>query len=72
MRNILDKSCREIKNRLSVFITFFSTIVPFMRERGKIWQNQTGHMTTIQRGAEKARFACRLTKARIRTHAGNI
>jgi len=60
---------KNIKTHFT-FNNFSPKIVPFTRERGKIWYNQTDH--TWQYGAEKKRFACRINKARVQKHTHNI
>jgi hypothetical protein len=40
MRNISDKICREEPNTQFVFSNIFPNILPFKRQRGKIWKNQ--------------------------------
>ena len=44
MGNVSDKSCREKQNTHLVFNNLFPNIVPFMRDCGKIWENQTRHI----------------------------
>jgi len=40
MRNIVDKNCKENQNIHFVFNTIFQNIVPYVRQRGKIWNSQ--------------------------------
>jgi len=37
MENVLGKSCRENQNTHFTFNNFFSKIVPFMRQCGKVF-----------------------------------
>jgi len=43
MRNVSDKSCREKQNTCFMFSNVLSTIVTFMRKRGKIRYSLTDH-----------------------------
>jgi len=44
MRNVSHKSCTESQNTHFMFNNFFPKVVPFMRQCGKTWKNQTGHI----------------------------
>jgi hypothetical protein len=43
MRNVLNKSYGENQDTHLMFIDFFLTVVPFMRQCQKIWWSQRGH-----------------------------
>jgi hypothetical protein len=66
MRNISDKNCREIKNTLFMFNTFFSSkIVPFVRKCQK-YDRARGATTDI--AIWRIRIKCWISKA-TRTQA---
>jgi hypothetical protein len=65
-KKVVDK----IKTRILCWITFFRKGAVYE----VMWKNMVGpdrlHMTSY--GAEKMRFACRITKARTQTHTHNF
>ena len=71
MRNISDERCRENGNTQFMFIFFFENcaILEIMW-KNKVQPDRT--QITTQYGAEKIRFACRITKVIIQTHTQNM
>ena len=51
MKNISNKICSESQNTNCVFNTVLPKIVPFMTQRGKIWQESDRPQMAIQYGA---------------------
>jgi len=71
MRNVADKPCRGNQNAHFVFNKFFSDILPFLEIMWKDMVRADRPQVAKKHGAEKMRFAFRITKVRIQTHTHN-
>jgi hypothetical protein len=71
MRNISGTVAEKIKTRILYSICIFRKCAVYET----MWKNMVEPdrpQISIKYGAEKMRFACRITKARRQTHAHNI